>query len=236
MHESAVSSAPVPVLVVASDEKARAALAAIPAPYGINAVPCASFREAQEYASSHRCRGIIVDLTTMIGSDDEEMEIACTLTMLYPALRVKSIGAMLIPVTMAGGTEQERSLKEFFTVTCERFAPRKVRAHSRRDYCIPTRIGEVHGFTTNISWGGAFIVDTCSERFSIGEDVSVRFLFQPSVELSGVAEVVRLEGWGEHRPPGIAVRFKELGPELERNLSLLLRPADSRGVTPPQTS
>jgi Tfp pilus assembly protein PilZ len=223
MYESAVSSASAPVLVVAYDEKARAALAASTAPYGVDAVSCASFREAQDYARFHSCRGIMVDMATMIGSNDEEKTIAWTITTLYPALRVKSMGAMLIPMAMAGDVNEQKSLKEFLTTTCERFAPRRMRAHRRRDFCIPTRIAEGRGFTTNISWGGAFIVDTCSERFSIGDDVSVRFLFQSALEVSGVVVVVRHEGWEEHRPPGIGVRFKEISPELERNLALLLR-------------
>ena len=72
MNESDVVQQDYPVLVVAYDDKTRALIAASPKQFGISTVACSTFGEAQEYALSGRCRGLLVELTTMIKAKDTE--------------------------------------------------------------------------------------------------------------------------------------------------------------------
>jgi hypothetical protein len=212
-----------PVLVVAYDEKSRAAMAASSAPFGTRAVPCATFQEAQELALSGFFRGILVDLATMIKAKDVEKVIAHTLTGIYPTLRVKAMGSMLIPMIMAGDAKQDKSLGDFFTKTCAAFPPRRLRNNKRKDICIPTYIEEGRGFTLNISWSGVFIVDVNPERFRVGQEIEVRFLAGSDLEFTVPLAVVRVQPWGERRTPGIGLQFKLVDHELEIYLSTILR-------------
>ena len=223
MHEPEAVVPDHPVLVVAYDDKSRALLAASPEPFGLRAVPCASFSDAENYARSGSCRGIMVDLATMVKAKDVERIIAHTLTEIYPTLRVKSMGSMLIPMIMAGDAQQDKSLNAFFTNTCAKFRPRKLRCNKRKEICLPTYIGAERGFTVNISWSGAFIADMNPERFSLGQEVTVTFLVGPVLQPSVEVNVVRIQDWGERRPPGIGVQFQQMDQELEESLSALLK-------------
>jgi hypothetical protein len=212
-----------PVLVVAYDDKARATIAASPLPFGVRAVQCASFSEAQDHALAACHRGIMVDLVTMIKAKDLEKIIAHTLTSIFPTMRVKSMGPMLIPMIMAGDAQQDKSLKDFFTKTCMGFAPRMLRSHKRKELCLPTLIGGRRGFSVNISWSGAFIADMAPECFAIGQELTLTLLCGPADELILEAVVVRIQSWGERRPPGLGVRFKALDQETEGRMCALLR-------------
>jgi hypothetical protein len=212
-----------PVLVVSYDDKSRAAIAASPVPFGVSAISCSTFVEAQDLALAGRYRGIMVDLATMIKAKDVEKIIAHTLTNIYPTMRVKAMGPMLIPMIMAGDAKQDKSLKDYFTKTCAEFRPRSLRTQKRKELCLPTYIGEQRGFTGNISWGGAFIVDMNPERFALGQQVGVRFLTAPGEEFAAQFTVVRIQAWGQRRSPGIGLRFTTMHEELESNLSALLR-------------
>jgi len=212
-----------PVLVVAYDDKSRAAIAASAQSLGVSVFGCASFCEAQEAALSGAFRGILVDLATMVKAKDEEKVIAHTLTGIYPPLRVKSMGSMLIPMIMAGDAKQDKSLSDFFTKTCAVFTARTLRSHRRKELCVPTSIGTRHGFTLNISRSGVFIVDMEPERFSVGQEITVRFLVAPDHEFTAELTVVRLQSWGERRPPGMGMQFKRVDQELEHNLFTLIK-------------
>lgn len=209
-----------PVLVIAYDDKARAALAASLGPYGVRAVPCSTFCEAENFALCGFYRGVLVDLATMIKAKAEERFVAYTLTGFYPTLRVKTMGTMLVPMAMAGDAKQDKNLNDFLTKTCTEFTPRRLRSNRRKDICIPTYIGIERGFTLNISWSGLFIADMNPERFSVGEEITVTF---PDFGLDVEVIVARIQGWGQHRPPGIGVTFRHMGQELESNLFALLR-------------
>jgi hypothetical protein len=212
-----------PVLVIAYDENSRATIVAGASRSGVYAIACASFVEAQAHALSGRCRGILVDLVTMIKAKDAEKVIAHTLSGLYPTLRVKSMGSMLIPMIMAGDAKQDKSLNDFFAKTCASFTPRKLRSAKRKEICIPTCIGTERGFTLNFSWSGVFIVDVNPERFAVGQQVSVRFLASPDSDFSAELTVVRLQPWGERHTPGIGMQFNLVDQGLEANLFNLLR-------------
>ena len=212
-----------PVLVVAYDEKTRVAIAASSASFGVHAVQCASFCEAQDQALTGSYRGLLVDLATMIKAKDLEKVIAHTLSGIYPTLRVKSMGSMLIPMIMAGDAKQDKSLNDFFIKSCAAYIPRMLRSSKRRDICIPTSIGAERCFTLNISWSGIFVVDVNPERYKVGQELSVKFFSDPDHEFSAELTVMRIQSWGERRPPGIGMQFKLLDQELENNLFALLK-------------
>ena len=208
------------VLVIAYDERVLALLAKSLAPFAPCVEPCASFCAAESIALEFACQGVLVDLTAMIKAKSEEKIVAYTLASFFPTLRVRAMGPMIVPMTMAGDAKQEKSLSDFVAKTCAGFAPRRLRRHKRRAICLPTFLGEHRGFTLNISWGGAFIADMNPERFSLGERL---VLSLPDFGLHVKVTVVRIQLWGEHRPPGIGVEFAEVTPELEESLRGLLQ-------------
>jgi hypothetical protein len=223
MPELEATSPDYPILVVAYDEKARAALAATPVACGFRALPCATFGEAEQHALYQKCRGVLVDLATMVKAKDEERSIAHTMTGLFPTLRVKSMGPMLIPMAMPGDAKQDKSLNAFFTKTCAEFLPRTFRSSKRKDICIPTRIGDARCFTLNMSWSGIFIVDVNPERYCVDEELTVTMLLDTDCEVDVKVRVVRTQSWGGRRPPGIGVEYKQLDQALESSLFTLLR-------------
>jgi hypothetical protein len=212
-----------PVLVVAYDDKARAAMAASMAPFGVAALPCATFQEAEDLAREGCFRGILVDLATMIKAKDVEKIIAHTLTGIYPTLRIRCMGGMLIPMIMAGDAQQDKSVSDFATKTCAGFAPRRLRLHKRKEICLPVLIGDERLITLNLSWTGAFLIDMHPERFAPGQELTVRFLTTPNQDFAVGATVVRVQSWGMRRHPGIGLEFKPVGPEIEKELFALLR-------------
>jgi len=209
-----------PILVIAYDDKARAALAASLGSYGVRAEQCTTFCEAERFALRGPYSGILVDLTTMIKAKAEEKIVACTMAGFYPTLRVKTMGTMLIPMAMAGDAKQDKSLNDFLTKTCADFTQRMLRSNRRKDICAPIYIEAARGFTLNISWSGVFIADMNPERFSVGEEITVTF---SDFDLEVKVIVARIQGWGQHRPPGIGVKFGQMVEELEGNLFALLR-------------
>lgn len=214
-----------PVLVVAYDENNLAALVASLKSFEVPEVACSNFMEAEKHALSGLYKGLLVDLATIIKAKAEEKIIAYTLTRIYPALRVKTMGAMLIPMAMAGDAKQDKSLNDFIVKTCAGFTPRTLRSGKRRDVCIPTCIGGERGFTLNISWSGLFVADMNPERFSVGQEIS---LFFPDFDIEVEVIVARVQVWGERRPPGIGAKFRQMDEELENRLFSLLKSDKSK--------
>ncbi len=212
------------ILVVSYSDDIRAALVATLNGYDVSAVACSSFCVAEEHALHGLHNGLLVDLPSMVRAKGEEKIVACTLANFYPTLRVKAIGNALIPMAMPGSSKQDRSLNEFLTRSCPAFVPRALRAHRRHAICALTLLvyrGEaLRGVTLNISWGGAFIMDTQAERFQAGESVEVRF-----PRYGGVARAVirRVVPWGMENPPGIGVSFQEMDQDLETALAGILK-------------
>jgi hypothetical protein len=220
MSNPEITNPDYPVLVIAYDDKSREILSANIKPFGVATVPCALFCEAENHALSGCCKGILVDLATMIKSKSEEKIVAYTLTNIYPTLRVKTLDSMLIPMAMAGDAKQDKSLSDFFTKTCAGFTPRRLRSNKRKDICVPVFIGAERAFTLNFSWSGVFIADMNPERFSIGKILTLTF---PDFGLDIEVIVARLQNWGHHRPPGIGVQFKSVENNLESHLFALLK-------------
>jgi len=219
MHSTTDNEPEVPLLVVAYDDRVRAVLVKSLAPFVSRIEACATFCQAEEIALQTRCMGVVVDLTAMIKAKSEEKIVAYTLASIFPTLRVKAMGPMIVPMIMSGEAKQEKNLSDFIAKTCGAFAPRKLRRHKRRAICIPTSIDGKRGFTLNISWDGAFIADMNPERYSVGQRLVVAL---PDYGIDVEVAVARVQLWGEHRPPGMGVEFVTVSQELEMNLRELL--------------
>jgi hypothetical protein len=131
---------------------------------------------------------------------------------------------MLVPMAMPGSAKQDKSLSDFLTKTCTAFLPRSLRMFRRHPVCIPTLIKcnntSHQGFTLNLSWTGAFIVDISSERFAGNPNITVSF---PTYGLSLEASIRWFRTWGEHFAPGIGLSFSSLDNSVTQAFSTLLK-------------
>lgn len=220
MNNPEISTTDYPVLVIAYDDKSRETLMANIKPFGVTAIPFSLFCDAENHARGESCKGILVDLATMIKSKAEEKIVAYTMTNIFPTLRVKTMGSMLIPMAMAGDASQDKSLKDFFTKTCAGFTPRKLRGHKRKYMCVPVLIGAERAFTLDLSWSGMFIANMTPERFSIGQKLTVTF---PDFGRDVDVIVAKVQSWGYHHPPGIGVQFERVESDFESNLFTFLK-------------
>jgi hypothetical protein len=212
-------SSDAPLLAVSYDDMVRAALVKSLAPFAIRVEACATFCEGERIARQEPCRGLVVDLSAMIKAKSEEKIVAYSLAAFFPTMRVRAMGPMIVPMTMAGDAKQEKSLGDFINKTCAAVAPRRLRGYKRHPLCLPTWIDGHRGFTLNLSWSGAFIADMNPERFAVGQRITVGL---PDFGLDAEMTVVRIQNWGEHRPPGIGVELVTVSQELEENLRELL--------------
>lgn len=204
---------PHPILVVSYIDETRAALTDFLDKAGAAAVPCASFCEAEDIAITGFYSGMLVDLPSIIKSKGEEKVVAYTLANFFPTLRVRTVGFILVPMVAPGSAKQEKSLDDFLHKSCFASPPKRLREFRRHQVCLSTLITynglETRGFTLNISWGGAFIVDVQAEKFSVGDQVSILL---PEFGCHIPAEVCRIKPWSVIRhPPGIGLRFSDLG-------------------------
>lgn len=214
-----------PILVVSYLDETRTALVATLDKNGAPSLPCSTFCEAEDLALKGFYSGILVDLPSIIKSKGEEKIVAYTLANFFPTLRVRTMGGMLIPMTMPGSAKQDKSLGDFLSKTCSAFIPRKLRLFRRHPLYLSTLINymgaELRGFTLDVSWGGMFIVDLQAERFIVGESISILL---PEFNYSVIAEVRRVKPWGiDRHPPGIGVVFKDLDEKVESIISSITR-------------
>jgi hypothetical protein len=187
-------------------------------------VACESFLDAEDIAREGVFNGILVDLQSIVKAKGDEKVIACSLTGFYPTLRVRAIGGMLVPMAMPGDAKQDSSLGDFLTKSCLAFTPRRLRLHRRRDIVLSAVTSllapDDHLFTLNLSWGGAFIVDTHPEKYEIGQDI--QFVF-PEFNHSFSAVVRWIRPWGLRRIPGVGVEFCCVDEGLESILAATLQ-------------
>jgi len=202
---------PYPILVIFYSDETRGALTESLFRTGATAIPCSNFCEAENLALNGLYGGMLVDLPSIIKSKGEEKIVAYTLANHFPTLRVRTVGGMLIPMAMPGSARQDKSLDDFLNKTCPAYTPRPLREFRRHPVCSSTLLHcngtECRGFTQNISWGGAFIVDVFSERFAGETDITVTFL-EYGFNLD--ASIQWIKTWGGRFAPGIGIRFKEL--------------------------
>lgn len=198
-----------PILVVSYIDEVRAALTEISGRAGAAIVPCKTFCEAENLALTGLYSGLLLDLPSIIKSKGEEKIVAYTLANFFPTLRVRTIGGMLVPMSMPGSAKQDKSLDDFLHKTCVEFVPKQLREFRRHPVCLSTLTSygnqESRGFTLNISWGGIFIVDLQAERFTVGDPVTILI---PEFSVQVPAEVRRIMPWGVLRhAPGIGLRL-----------------------------
>ncbi len=79
---------------------------------------------------------------------------------------------------------------------------------------------ELRGFTLDISWGGAFIVDVRADRFNVGESLEVHL---PQLDRTIRVVVSWIMPWGLQSAPGIGVSFAEMDQDLETALAGILK-------------
>lgn len=213
-----------PILVVSYTDDTRAALTATLNSCNVPSVACNSFCEAEELALQGLYSGMLVDLPSIIKSKGEEKIVAYTLANFFPTLRVRSLGSVLVPMTMPGSAKQDKSLNDFLNVTCPSFAVRKLRAYRRHPACLATIVkcnGEQYrGFTLNLAWGGAYVVDLFSEIFTGKKDITI---FLPEFDLDIAASIRWIKPWGDRYAPGFGVSFNCLDESVETVFSGLLK-------------
>ncbi|CAH2030871.1 PilZ domain-containing protein [Trichlorobacter ammonificans] len=218
-------SPPEAILVIAYNDDSRSILTAALTKCGAASAACATFAAAEELALSTCYSGLLIDLPAIVKAKGEEKIIACTLASFFPTLRVRVIGAMLVPMTLAGDARQDNSLGEFLDKSCTRFTPRRLRLYRRRQLCVSTLLvrrdgRERRGYTLDISWGGAFITDSEPERYTPGEHLElVLHEFGLAVDIT----VRWVRSWGIRQIPGIGVSFDRMNEKLEQTLKALLR-------------
>jgi Tfp pilus assembly protein PilZ len=216
---------PHPILAISYIDETRAALADILNKTGATAVPCATFCEAENIVLKELISGILVDLPSIIKSKGEEKIVAYTLANFFPTLRVRTMGGMLVPMAMPGSAKQDKNLDDFLHKTCVAFAPKRLREFRRHQVCLSTLIThkgtDYRGFTLDISWGGAFIVDLQAERFSVGDPLTIVI---PEFGCQVHAEVRRIKPWGILRhAPGIGVCFTSMDETVEAVIAGITR-------------
>lgn len=213
-----------PILVVAYKDDARNALEKSLQAAGLEYCSAATFVEAEDIALSGLFNGMLVDLPSIVKAKDEEKIVACSLTGFYPTLRVRTMGGMLIPMTMPGEARQDSSLKDFIEKSCRNFVPRRLRASRRKDVVLSTisRQGsaESRGYTINLSWGGAFIADVCMEKYAVDQEFKLYF---HEIETEVPVRVRWLQPWGFQKKPGIGIQFLESNNTLDEALLTLLQ-------------
>jgi hypothetical protein len=214
-----------PILIISYNAEIRMTLAENLQRNNVPGIPCESFAQAEDIAREGVYNGILVDLQSIVKAKGDEKIIACSLTGFYPTLRVRALGAMLVPMAMPGDARQDNSLSDFLTKTCSSFTPRRLRLHRRRDtalsalrLCSPDQGDRL--FTLNMSWGGAFIVDAHPEKYEIGQQMQLEF---PEFEYSFYASVCWLRPWGLRRIPGIGVAFMGVEERMESILASLMQ-------------
>jgi hypothetical protein len=212
-----------PLLVVSYNADVRKALIDNLERCSAGGIPCDSFLQAEDVAREVPCTGILVDLQSIIKAKGDEKLIACSLTGFYPTFRVRAFGSMVVPMAMPGDAKQVNSLSDFLNKSRASFIPRKVRRHRRRDVIIAVLLGNQDGeraFTVNLSWGGAFIVNTRPERFAINSELEIML---PQYGLKTTVTVRHVKMWGECNAPGIGVSFNYPDENLEAVLASIIR-------------
>lgn len=212
-----------PVLVISYNADTRKALLDDLQRNGMTGVPCKSFLAAEDVAREGVFNGILVDLNSIIKAKGDEKVVACSLTGFYPTVRVRAIGKTLVPMGMPEDAGQGNGISDFLVKSCFSFIPRRLRLHCRHDIVV-SAVSSSHApgarlFTLNISWGGAFVVDTQPEKYAIGQELQFEL---PEFEHSFFASVCWVRPWGERKIPGVGVAFREVDERMDQILATLL--------------
>lgn len=213
-----------PIIAIAYNEETRHAFVEALQASGAQAVAAASFYDAETLALHGSYSGLLVDLPSIVKAKGDEKVVACSLTSFFPTLRVRAVGKVLVPMTMPGSARQDNSLNDFLLKSCTGFEPRRLRRHRRRDICLATLLhapsSHERGFTLNLSWSGAFVLNTAPERFNVGDTLNI---YLPETELLVPVTVRWLRPWGERKLSGLGVSFNLIDEPLANALTLVLK-------------
>lgn len=213
-----------PIIAIAYNEETRNAFLTALQKAGAEAVTAESFYDAETLVLQGNYSGLLVDLPSIVKAKGDEKVVACSLTNFFPTLRVRAVGSVLVPMTMPGAARQDNSLNDFLIKSCAAFEPRRLRKHRRRDICLTTQLhspqSDERGFILNLSWGGAFILETRPERFTVGSSLDI---YLPEAELLVTTTVRWLRPWGERKLSGLGVSFDQTDQQLSEALTILLK-------------
>lgn len=211
------------ILVVSYTDNVRETIARQLQSFNVQSTPCSTFLEAEEIAQEGLYGGMLIDLQSIIKSKGEEKSVAYSLTNFYPSLRVRAMGSMVIPMAMPGDKRQDSTLSDFLSKTCAGFTERRLRRLRRREIILPVLLDrnkyESRGFTSDISWGGAFIVTPFPEKYTPNTDLSL-FLQDMEIEIPSTIRWIR--PFGMRMQPGLGVEFTNIDVELEEILRNIL--------------
>lgn len=205
-------------LVVSGDPKTRNRIMKALSSDDISLTECATFREAEQVAVTGPFSAIIADVPTIVKAKDDERLAVFSLQNIYPLVRVKTSGDLIVPIIMKQ-KDRGQSLTVHLEKICSTFLPRRLRAFKRHNSFIPVQIRKSDGleyqtFTMDISWGGAFIVMNSTWGMATGTILTVGM---PTLGITIVTDIVRIQPWGEQGvAPGIGVKW-----EAQHNLPVL---------------
>ncbi|MSN25064.1 MAG: hypothetical protein GJV46_04260 [Geobacter sp.] len=214
-----------PILVVSYSDDTRAALAAQLSSFNAASVACSSFCQAEELALRGFYSGLLTDVSSIVRSKGEEKNVAYTLANFFPTLRVRTPGTEALEAAdIPRSARHDKSLVNFLNKSCPAFTPRTLRAYRRHLACLSTVVAhngkEYRGFTLNLAWGGAFVVDIFPEKYSQQSEIILRL---PEFGLDIEATIRWIKPWGERSAPGIGISFNRLDQPLESVLADLLK-------------
>lgn len=212
-------------LIVSVSPETRAAITNSLQTEKVALIECTSFLEAEQIALSQPICAVVADIPTIIKSKGDEQLVASSLQNIFPFIRVKARGALVMPITNISDIGNPNITSHFETI-CSRFVPRCLRAYKRYKTIVPVVIHRNHGpscqsVTLDISWGGAFVILNGTVDFDAGNELT---LDMPTLTISVKAVVVRTNSWGKHGiAPGLGLRWtSEMDSILSEGLSKVL--------------
>lgn len=198
------------VLVVSGDPVTRDRIMRTLSSGAVSLTECTAFREAEQVAVTRPFSAVIADVPTIVKAKDDERLAVLSLQNIYPLIRVKTSGDLIVPIIMQQ-KERDQSLTAHLENICSAFVPRRLRRYKRYRNFIPVQIRKSDGqeyqtFTLDISWGGAFIVMNSTWGLAAGNGLTI---YMPTLDIIIAAEIVRIQAWGvQGMAPGIGVKWE----------------------------
>ncbi len=221
------------ILLVVKNDTARDAYVEILDKIGVAFDTVTSFAEASSKARNTPYNGLLVDVLTLIRSDQNEKSIALECMNFYPSTQIKWDAKCktihLLIFSQPSCSEAESTLRMFIEERCKPFAARSLRVFSRKNiilnllfsldcHCSDEKASKT--FSLDISQGGCFIhtVQVLDNR----QAVWLRIL-ELSDQTPIKATVCWQRHWGLKRQiPGIGVRFESISEAQKKEINLIL--------------
>ena len=221
------------VLLISKNSESRQLYEGFINTIGVPLDSVASLQDALFAATRNAYNGILIDLQTLIQSDDKEKESARNLLMAYPVAKVRANPSRnSISVISAGKcTTQNPTIEAFINGECLQFKARSFRSTERKPINLPLILSSLAGFdgdeaektfTVNISIGGFFIFTT--RKWKNGDRVWIRQKKSADDNSPIVGEVRWVINWGEkYVIPGIGVSFTDISEAQEKEIFVAMR-------------